>query len=178
LPALTGSVVLKESLESLPAAPWKVMLGAWTPRDGGLWGSQNKSDKQGAALRAPLGITDGIIEYQISFDGANRHSLRIDAGPDSGSFRIEISPKHVGLTKNPAPGEDRNATEPLARKALALESRTWYPVRITFKGEKATVQVGNTIIEGSHAILAQTKPAMNFLVFDAAAGFKNLIVTH
>ncbi len=176
LPALTGTTVIDESLAAMPKAPWKDTRGAWTARDGGLWAMQKAKDEQGATLRVPLGITDGVIQYEIKFDGANRHSLRVEAGGKKQSFRIEVSRLYMGITKNPEPGEGVDKTEPLARKALNLEPRQWYPVRITFHGGEATAQVGDTIIKGSHPLIGNEKVAMNMLVFGDSAGFRNVKV--
>lgn len=179
LPPLTGTIVLEESLAELPAKPWTASRGIWTPKDGALWGSQKKGkDEQGATLHGPLGIADGTIQYEIRFAGADRHSLRVEAGTNRESFRIELSRSYVGLTKNPAAGEARDKTEPLARKPLKLEANVWYPVRVTFKGNTATVQVAGVTIEGTHDILGATKPAMNFLIFGESAGLRNVIVAN
>ncbi len=176
LPPVTGTITLKESLAEMPGKPWKIALGQWKAHDGGLWGTQGAKDQQGATIRAPITVSDGVIQYEIKFDGANRHSLRIEAGDKKQSFRIELARTYVGLTKNPDPGEGPEKTEPLARKVLNLEPREWYPVRITFKAGTATVQVGDQVIKGSHPLLTEEKKALNFLVFGETAGFRNLVV--
>jgi arylsulfatase A len=173
----SGGVVLEASLRELPKAPWVARKANWTARDGGVWGSQLGKDKNGAVMRVPVSLTDGAIDYEISFDGANRHSLRIESGDKKGSFRVEVSPEAVGLTKNPSPGEAKDAIERIARKPIKLAQKTWYPVRIIFKGNKATVQVDDAVIEGTHAVLGESKNALNFLVFESSAGFRNLRVT-
>ncbi|NLX96307.1 MAG: arylsulfatase [Rhodopirellula sp.] len=176
LPPLGGDVVLNESLEQMPAKPWAATRGQWLPKDAGLWGVQTGKDKQGATLRVPLAITDGVIEYEINFKGANRHSLRVEWGDRKGSFRIEVSRTAVGITKNPSQGEGTDAVEPIVRKPLELEVNQWYPVRITFKGNEATAQVNNVIVKGTHTILGQSKTAMNFLVFGETAGIRKVKV--
>jgi arylsulfatase A-like enzyme len=173
-----GSVVLEAALQEVPQTPWVARKDNWTARDGGVWGSQLAKDKNGAVVRVPVSLTDGVIDYEISFDGANRHSLRIEWGDKKGSFRVEVSPEAVGLTKNPSPGEAKEAIERIARKPLKLAQKTWYPVRITFKGNKATVQVNDAVIEGTHAVLGEPKNALNFLVFESSAGFRNVRVTN
>jgi ribosomal protein L6P/L9E len=81
----------------------------------------------------------------------------------------------VGITKNPDPGESADKTEPLARKILKLEADCWYPVRITFKGNQATVQVNDVTIRGSHPLIGTEKQALNLLVFGETAGFRNVM---
>lgn len=176
LAPLTGTTVLSESLNQVPAKPWTASSGEWLAKDGGVWGGQTGKADKGAVMRAPLAITDGTIEYEINFNGANRHSLRVEWGARKGSFRIEISRTNLALTKNPSTGEGKDALEPLARKVMKLESDQWYPVRITFKGNDTTVQVNDTIIKGSHAVLGEQKTGMNFLVFGETVGFRNVKV--
>jgi len=175
LPPLAGTVMINESLAAMPAAPWKDMRGLWAAKDGGLWAIQKPGDEQGANIRVPLSLTDGKIQYEIRFKGANRHSLRVECGDNKQSFRIEVARSYMAITKNPGPGEGPDMTEPLARKVLNLEANQWYPVRITFKGGQATVQVGAVIIKGSHPVIAQPKKAMNMLVFGESAGFRNVM---
>ncbi len=177
LPPLTGEIIVREPLDKAPAKPWTTPSGTWTAGDGGLWGAQPPKDKQGAALRGPLGITDGVVQYEIRFHGANRHSLRIETADRTGSFRIEISPTHLGITKNPAKGEAADKVEPLARQPLKLAQDQWYPVRVTFRGQQATAQVGDVIVNATHAVLGETKAAANLLVFGDKAAFRNVVVT-
>ncbi len=177
LPALRGEIVMEAALDQMPAKPWAATRGDWTAHDGGLWGLQKGTADQGATLRVPSKFTDGSIDYMIQFRGANRHSLRIETGDKSGSFRIELSRSYVGITKNPNAGEDKTKTEPLARKPLDLKANLWYPVRITFKGSEATVQVNDTSLSTHHPILGEPKTALNFLVFGDSAGFKAVKIT-
>lgn len=127
-------------------------------------------------MRAPLALTDGAIEYEVNFRGANRVSLRVEWGDRKGSFRLVISRTSLEIAKNPSQGEAKDALEPLARKALKLDSNQWYPVRITFKGNEATVQVNDVTAKGTHAMLGQPKTGMNFLVFGQTAGFRSVKV--
>jgi arylsulfatase A-like enzyme len=177
LAPLTGTVAMNEPLTALPAKPWIASGGEWQPKDGGLWGMPKSNQDQPAALRAPLAFTDGTIEYEVNFRGANRTSLRVEWGERKGSFRLVISRTSLELAKNPSQGEAKDALEPLARKALKLDSNQWYPVRITFKGNEAVVQVNDVTAKATHAVLGQPKTGMNFLVFGQTAGFRNVKVT-
>ena len=178
LPPLTGTIVLDEPLLSLPAKPWTASGGEWKADDGGLWGMPQPNQVRPAALRVPLKLTDGTIDYEINFRGANRTSLRVEWGERKGSFRIVISRTSVELTKNASQGETEDAVEPLARKPLKLDSGQWYPVRITFRGDEATVQVNNVVMKGAHAVLAEPKTGLNFLVFGPTASFRNVKVAN
>ena len=174
---VSGSPVLHEPMSTVPAKPWTTSRGEWLAKDGGLWGMQKGKEDQGAVLRAPLAITDGTIEFEINFNGANRTSLRVEWGDGKGSFRFVISRTSLEIAKNPSQGEGKDAGEPLARKTLKLEANRWYPVRIIFRGSEATAQVNDTIIKGTHAVLGEKKTGMNFLVFGESAGFRNVKVS-
>ncbi len=176
LPPLTGTLAMHEPLAALPAKPWVASGGEWQAKDGGLWGMPKAAEDQPAALRAPLAMTDGAIEYEVNFRGANRTSLRVEWGDREGSFRLVVSRASLEMAKNPSRGEATDALEPLARKALKLDSNTWYPVRITFKGNEAIVQVNDVTAKAAHAVLGQPKTGMNFLVFGQTAGFRNVRV--
>ena len=178
LPLVTGEMLMCEALHTLPAKPWSATAGEWSAWDGGVWGAQKGPENRGADLSVPVALNDGTIDYEVNFNGANRHSLRVEwkSGEKAGSFRVEVARGYVALTKNPTRGEGADAVEPLARKTVNLEKRRWYPVRLTIKGDTATVQVGETIISGHHAVIGQPKRALNFLVFGSAAGFRNVKV--
>lgn len=171
-----GTVILEASLQTMPARPWAASPGDWTARDEGVWGVQKGRKDAGATLHVPVSLTDGSLDYEVQFQGAERTSLRIEAGAERSSFRIEISPTHVGLTKNPDAGQPRNQIVPLARKRLELQNGIWYPVRITFVGDQATVQVNDVKITGSHALLGSEKKGLNFIVFGESAGFRQVVV--
>lgn len=170
LPKAEGAVVIEESLVSLPEKPWTTNQGAWKAEDGAIWGVQKGTTGAGANLRLPVSVTDGVLDYQIQFQGG-RHSLRIEAGDNKESFRIEISTTQAGITKNPS-GEE--PLLPLARKVVNLEPEVWYPVRVTFKGDEATLQVNETLLTATHPLFGKEKKVFNFQTYGDRAGFKNV----
>lgn len=179
LPPPSGARLLDEPLRKLPGAPWTVSRDAWTARDGGVWGAQKGPQNQGASLAVPVAFTNGTVDYELCFAGAERHSLRVEwaDGARAGSFRVVVSRRAVEVAKNPSKGEGPGAVEPLACKALALEKGQWYPVRVTVAGDTATVQVNETVARATHAAIAEPKRALTFLVFGESAGFRNVTVT-
>lgn len=174
LPPLTGEVLVHEPLSALPAKPWILSQGLWTAHDEAVWGNPKGSHDQGAALTVPISMTDGVIDYALCFKGADRHSLRIESA--DGSFRIVTSRTAVEITKNPGKGEDKNASELIARKRLALDKNCWYPIRVTLKGNAITVQVNDTLVQETHPVIAKPKRALTFLVFGNTAGLRTITV--
>lgn len=175
LPRPAGEIVLDESLEQVPVKPWAVTRGEWSAKEGAVWGAQKAGDQQGATLCAPLEVTDGVIQYELCFRGANRHSLRIETADRKGSFRIEVSRLMVAITKNPSQGEGADQVEPLARRAIQLDADKWYPLRITFRGAEATAEITGATIKGSHAVIGAAKGSANFLVIGETIGFRKVI---
>jgi arylsulfatase A-like enzyme len=172
LPPVQGEVVMNEPLAQLPAKPWTTSAGKWTAHDGAVWGTETAKEKNGAAMRATCAIGDGTLDFDLNLNGANRISLRIEAGDPKHTFRIVIARNSIEIARNPAPGE----TEPeqLARKTLDLKKGRWIPVRLTFKDDALNVQVNETQVRATHAIFAQQKSTLNFLVFGDSAGFRNV----
>jgi hypothetical protein len=178
LPPLAGERVLSEPLQQVPAKPWATSRGQWAARDGGVWGVQKGPQDQGASLSVPAAFADGVIDYELCFNGADRHSLRVEwgSGSSKGSFRIVVSRSQIEITKNPSAGEAKEATEHVARKAVTLAKNIWYPVRVSLKGNEATVQVNDVVVKGSHKVIGQPKQALTFLVFGESAGLRNVKV--
>ena len=176
LPPLTGKIVLNETLERVPDKPWEIKRGEWTAKDGALWAAQKDGDAQPAWIQAPLAVQDAVLQYELCFRGANRHSLRVESSDHKHSFRIVVSRTYVEITKNPAQGESTDQTEPLARKTLKLETGEWYPLRITFHGTDATAEIAGVKATGTHAVIGEPKGVANFLVFDKSIGFRKVQV--
>lgn len=171
-----GSVVLYEAFRTIPGKPWVASAGEWTSRDGGVWAKPNGGSEKAATLRTPLAFTDGTVDCELNLKGANRISLRFGAG-DAG-FRLVVSRSVAILTKNPSKGEPADATVDLARKNHQLAADEWYPVRLSFNGDEATVQVNDQIFKGAHPSLGKAKTSLDLLVFGDGAGFRNLRVSH
>ncbi|MCB1207062.1 MAG: arylsulfatase [Verrucomicrobiae bacterium] len=176
LSPLQGTVTLDESLEQNPPAPWSAVKGEWTPGDDGLFGKQTSQKDNGATLRVPVSLKDGAVQYEISFRGADRHSLRIETEGREHSFRIEVSTTKFGISKNPSKGEPKEAVEHLAGKVLDLQPELWYPIRISFKGDEVFAEINGESIRATHPVFDHPKAALNFLVFGDSIGFRQVKV--
>lgn len=175
LPPLTGMIRIDAPLDASPPSPWQAQRGAWKPVDGGLFGTQGSAKENGAVLRLPFAMGEGAVQYEISFRGGDRHSLRIETEGREHSFRIEISPSKLGVTKNPSKGEPREATLPLGGAHLELRSGIWYPVRVSFTGEEVVVETAGETVRASHPVIGLKKSALNFLVFGDSIGFRKVM---
>ncbi len=174
LEPLKGETVLKAALSAVPGAPWDTSRGTWSARNDAVWGAQKRGDAQPAALRGPLPIVDGTLQYDLNLGTADRHSLRIHTAGNRSSFRIVVSPSLIEIAKNPEAGEGPDNVVPLARERLKLKRSEWYTLRVAFKGDQATVQIGGMTVRASHPVFAQAKEQMNLLVFEGEAGFRRI----
>lgn len=170
-----GQSILTESLAALPGRPWSVSNGEWTARDGGIWAAPKGKDDKPAQLKAAVALADGSIDFEVNFKGANRVSLRVER--PEGSFRLVISRTLASLAKNPSNGEGKEATVEIAERKLKLEVGTWYPVRLVIRSQEIAVQVNDVTFKGSHAVFAEPKTALSFLVFGESVGFRNVRIT-
>jgi arylsulfatase A len=175
LAPLKGERLQEVALAEMPPAPWKA-TGTWTAREGALWGKVKVGAKQPAGLQGPLNITDGVLQYEIHLRDAGRHSLRIHAQDKGRSFRIVVSPGRVEIAKNPEPGKDQDPVVTLAAAAVKLKREEWHTLRVSFRGDTVTVEVGGATVMGTHALLGEPKAGMHLLVFDGEMGFRNVVV--
>ncbi|MGE0755843.1 MAG: sulfatase-like hydrolase/transferase [Pirellulaceae bacterium] len=176
LAPIPGRSLLKDTLTSLPSWPWTVSADEWTARDGGVWAAPNDEAGKPAQLKAAVEFTDGTIDFEVNFQGANRISLRVER--PGGSFRLVISRTVAALAKNPSKGEGKDATVAVAEHRFKLESGQWYPVRLAIRGQESIVQINDVTFRGAHAVFAEPKTAVSLLVFGESAGFRNVRVTH
>ena len=174
LPPLKGKVLYEESLANPPQTPWDATSGTWKTQDGGQWGTAVNA-KRPAVLSAPLPITDGTLQYELSLGSADRHSLRIHvAGDGNRSFRVTVSPTQLEIAKNPEEGEER--ATPLARYRLGLKQKIWYTVRITFAGDTVIVHCGGVTATAKHAIITEKKTRMFLQIYSGDGAFRNVVV--
>ncbi|MBX7209642.1 MAG: arylsulfatase [Verrucomicrobiaceae bacterium] len=179
LPPLAGETLLTESFNAMPAKPWAATGGEWQAHDGAVWGGQKKSDQKtsGACLRRAVNLGDDTLEYDLSFRGADRHSLRF--GTSGGhTFRVVVSPSQIEVARVPDAGKDQGEIDVLARQRITsrVKQGDWQPLRIAFKGGSAVVQYAGTTVTAKHEVLADAKSQINLLVFGKELGFRNLRV--
>jgi arylsulfatase A-like enzyme len=77
LPPVAEKVVFTDALDKVPAAPWVQVRGKWTAKDHAVWGSEKPADQAVAALRAPVALAAGDIQYEVSLPAAAAHTLRV-----------------------------------------------------------------------------------------------------
>ncbi len=173
LPPLNGEMVLDEPLQKIPGKPWISTPGKWMERDNAVWG-RAPNNTTPATLRGPLAITDGTLQVEFNLGGADRLSVRVHTADNRHSFRVVVGGGHIEIAKNPEQGEGQDQTVQLAHERVKLKRDAWHTLRITFKGEQLTAQIGGVIAKGKHGVIAQPKGVFNLLAFEGEMGFRNL----
>src|SRR4051794_14389659 len=70
-----GKLLLSDDLAGPPGKDWKANKGKWEAADGGVRGSERKSDMHGAVARRTLPMKDVIVAYSLRLDGARQTTL-------------------------------------------------------------------------------------------------------
>ncbi len=173
LAPLAGERLLDLPFAEMPPAPWAAYAGRWQPRDGAIWAMGE--GKAPAALRGPLKIADGVLQYEIMLGKADRHSLRLQTGVAKNSFRVIVSRGKLEIAKNPSAGETEALV--LAQLKVKLKTDVWQTLRLTFRGGEVTVEIAGNKLTAKHPILTEPRSEMNLLAFEGEIGFRNLVVT-
>ncbi|MGC3966943.1 MAG: hypothetical protein QM775_06105 [Pirellulales bacterium] len=174
LPPLDSEILIDKVLSSVGGDKVERVGEPWKVAGAEYWSEQATGAERPSGLRISLPEQDVVLEYEVNFRGAGRHSLRIDCEALGASFRCEVSLKHCGITKNPPRGADKREVEPLARKPLELSADRWYPVRVTLRGHHATLQVNDAVLDAENPIIGEVKQAANILMFGDGLGVRNV----
>lgn len=175
LKPVEGKVVRAEPFETLPGLPWVRVRGNWTARSQVLRGSQASGERAPAAMRCPLKLSDGEIQYEVSLPLGTRHALRLQGSQQDHVFLVYVTNRLLSISRQPTKKEPAGNIL-LARQELRLEAGTWAPVRIRFQGRELAAQVGDAVVRARHLTLLQSKPAFALLVTGRGAGFRKLVV--
>jgi arylsulfatase A len=171
LPALTGTQVMEHTLAELPAR-WRAIRGEWSGKDGALWSSGLKQEKQGDTLVAPMGITDGTVQYELNLAQADRHSLRITIGESS--FRVVVSRRGLDVALNPSTKQPNAEAVSLGEKKVKFSAQQWNTLRVQMKGKQVVVSFAGATVTAEHEALATEKATMTFIGFEGSVGLRNL----
>ncbi len=176
LPAPEGEPLLKEDFAVVPGKPWVQVRGTWLTKGGSLWGAQSPQDKIGAALRGPGGFTDATLQYDLFFDGAAAHTVRIQLAAADHVVNVAVNRHQISIVRQRPEGEDGPRTEVIAQADLSLRTGRWYPLRLTMKGDQLTVQTGGVTVSAQHPVLAEEKKAFALMVTGERLGFRKLVL--
>ncbi len=176
LPAVSSNVVLQEPLSRVPDAPWVLVRGKWVAQDGALRASQKPAEPGPAALRRPLAITDGDIQYNVNLPPGMSHTLRIPCQDPDHILMFVISTRRMAIA-DPGAGKNPAKSANLSERRVTLKPDTWTPIRVSFRGQNVYVQAGDATLTASHMFFSERKTAFALLAFGADVGFSKVVVT-
>ena len=176
LPEPAGEVILKEAFATVPSKPWVKVRGNWAAHDGALWGAQDAKDQIGAALRGPGGFMDATLQYEVYFDGASGHTVRIQLGEPDHVVNVGINRHSLAVQRQRTEAEGAPRSEVIAQATISLRTGRWYPLRITLKGSQISAQIAGETATAEHAILADEKKAFALIKKKEKLGFRHLIL--
>lgn len=169
MPAAATKVRLTEPLDKVPGEPWVKVRGQWVARDGAVWGTEKPAERGPAALRTPLTPADSDIQYELRLSHGATHMLRIQCQDQANVLLVQISAGKVAITtqgKGPA----------LAEAKAPFTSDAWLPVRVSLRGPDLFVQVADTRLKATHAMIAEPKTACGFLAYGKQIGLRKVTI--
>jgi arylsulfatase A-like enzyme len=169
MPVAATNVVLTEPLDKVPAAPWVVVRGKWVARDGAVWASQRAGEQGPAALRSPLAQTDGDIQYDLNLPSSGTHTLRVQCATREHVLLVEVSRTKVSVS-------EQSSGRQLGEVRARLRAGEWVPMRVCFRGPDLFVEVGETGLKVSDAVIGEAKSAFALLGYGEAVGFRRVAV--
>jgi arylsulfatase A len=176
LAPVTGKPVFTANFSEAPGKPWVQVRGKWEAKDGVLRGSQTAGDRTGAALRAPLALSDGDLHYELSLPEGATHTLRLQGRESDFIFRVEISARQLAIVRQGAETDAVKSTV-LASDKLKLQPDEWVSVRVSFRGDQIAAQVGGVAVQATHPSFTGVKPAFALMAQGRGVGFRKLAVT-
>ncbi|TWU54689.1 Arylsulfatase [Rubripirellula tenax] len=177
--------------------------GAWTIRDGVLYGRQTNDD-HGAVIRKPMNFKDIDIEFDFRFNGGSHFNFVLDDQNEksvhSGHIcRVSISPKMVSVSDDKSGSmnlevrkqrQDKNLSEEgkaaleatlaatQASAPVSLKGPDWHHARIQLQGDTLAVSIdGKSVVHfESSGISHPTKSKFGMTVNGSTIDFDNLQV--
>ena len=177
LPPLGGSVVLNEAMDKVPGAPWVQVRGKWVAKDGVVWGTEKPVDQVGAAMRSPLALTDGDIQYELCLAPANAHVLRLQCQKREHVFLVQMSARRLVITRQPAEGDTPGRSLVMAQERVKFKPGAWLPVRVCCRTGDLIVRVADVTVKAYHAFLKEPKIAFALMAQGENVGFRKMVVT-
>ncbi len=176
VPEVSGTVVRQDDFREALDSSWVKVRGDWNLREGVLRGTQGGGDAQVAALRAPLQLTDCLIEYELELPELATHSLRLQGAKQDVVFRIEVNGQRLAIVKQPSATEKQGNTV-LASQRLKLVPGAWVKLRVVIQGDEIFATIDKQVVHAKHEDIALNKTAFALLVQGKQVGFRNLTVS-
>lgn len=171
-----GNLLFSDDLARPPGKDWRVAKGRWEPADGGLRGSELKSDMHGAVMRHAMPFRNAVIRYSFRLDGARQTTLSINKARGH-LCRVLVTADGLTVRKDDADhgGPDKAVT--LGARKTPVEPGTWHTLGVELHGKEMVATLdGVHVAFGGHAALDAEKANFGLTVAGGSASFKDLRV--
>jgi hypothetical protein len=145
-----------------------LVRGKWVAKAGAVWGTEKSADQIAAALRSPLALTEGDIQYELQLPPATANTLRIQCRERAQVILVKISSRRISITDE--------ASAVLAQTPARFKPGTWLPVRVCIRGRELSVQVAGTTVQATAPMFTEPKTAFAFMAQGEDIGFRKVRV--
>jgi hypothetical protein len=169
-----GKLLLSDDFDKPLGKPWRRLKGKWDIVDAAIQGSELKSDKHGAVIRANLSMHNAVIQYEFKLDGAKATTFSINDAKGHNS-RVIINARGFTARKDDHDhaGPDRPAVLQAVKTPVAAGK--WHVLVIEVNGREFLARLdGKQVTYGSHEAIDVDKTNIGLTVGGQSASFKNL----
>jgi hypothetical protein len=156
-------VLLANAFDAVPEKPWLMPHGLWKADGSGLRGTEDPAEHHGASVKGFASFVDATFEYEVRFDGGRVHTLGINQ-PRAHLFHIDFKPDRLLIVKNDLDKDGPEKPEVIAQAALKLAPGTWYPVRVTIRGNTVEASIAEVSLKAVHTYVGREKGSFNLYV--------------
>ena len=172
----SGKLLFSDDLARPPGKEWRVAKGKWEPADGGLRGSERKSDMHGAVMRHAMPFRDVVIQYAFRLDGARQTTLSINKAKGH-LCRVLVNKAGLTVRKDDSDHDGPDKAVTFETRKTPIEPGTWHTLVVELHGkEMAATLDGEHVAFGGHDALDVDKANFGLTVAGESASFKDLRV--
>jgi hypothetical protein len=180
-----GKLLAKEDFTQKAEAPspseanrrpggWKYAVGRWEVSDGALTGVELASDHHPAHAVYGLPYRDIVLECEVRLDDCRM--TRIRAADVDYVWSVRMTPDGFSVFKDDHDHDGPDKDVLLGKVAMPVERGTWYPLRVTTRGDQIRATLAGRSAGGSHPLVGVEKASLRFAVVGGGASYRKLRV--
>jgi hypothetical protein len=169
-------VLLDNSFETTPAAPWKMLKGEYKTTNDGLLVKELVADKHGAVMRVPVNQADFVAQYSFKLAGGKSTTFSINdkAGHNS---RVFVSKLGLQVRKDSHDHNNKDLPANLDKSAEPISENEWHTLQVEVNGgDILAVLDGKVMAFGEHESIKVEKSDIGLTVSGEGVYFKDFTV--
>lgn len=176
------AVLLKDDFSSPQLLSRRASRGEWKFADHAATCTQDdelykKHANHGPILFYDLAYTDATFSFSYRADSAVKNLVFTCNGAEGHVFRLVTGAAGTGVRAFPADAKDHKSIALANEKSQVLQPGQWVPVKVTLRGPKATVKIGEFEKTYEHASLARAKTNLSIGYSFGTLSVKDVVVT-